>query len=195
VRRLYRHPPRNGRVICVDEFGPLNLQPRSGTCLIGPGKRVERHRATYNRRGGVRHLFGAYDMKTDRLFGLFTKQKNAVEFLRFLQGLRRRYRHSGTLHIVLDNVGYHCTQQVRQWAARHRIRFSFTPSNASWWNRIECHFTALRRFGLDNSDFRTHEEQQAAIEQYLDWRNGTRDIGLKSWKSYRRHHQVKRHAA
>lgn len=22
------HPPVNGRVVCVDEFGPLNLQPR-----------------------------------------------------------------------------------------------------------------------------------------------------------------------
>jgi transposase len=195
VRRLYKHPPHHGRVICVDEFGPLNLLPRGGFCLIGPGKRVERHRATYNRRGGVRHMFGAYDMKTDRLFGLFTKQKNWVEFLRFLHWLRRRYRHSGTLYIVLDNVGYHCKQEVRQWAAQHRIRFYFTPSNASWLNRIECHFTALRKFALNNSDFRTHEEQQEAIEQYLDWRNGTRDISLKSWKSYRRHHRVERHAA
>lgn len=195
IRRLYKHPPPGGRVIWVDEFGPLNLQPRAGSCLIGPGKRVERHRATYNRRGGVRHMFGAYDMKTDRLFGIFAQEKNWVEFLRFLQWLRRRYRPSGTLYIVLDNVGYHTKQEVRKWAARHRIRFYFTPSNASWLNRIECHFTALRKFAVNNSDFRTHEEQQEAIEQYLAWRNGTRDISLKSWKSYRRHHKVERHAA
>ena len=44
VRRLYQHPPASGRVICVDEFGPLNLQPRGGNCLVGPGKRVERCR-------------------------------------------------------------------------------------------------------------------------------------------------------
>lgn len=25
---LYDHPPTDGRVICVDEFGPRNLQPR-----------------------------------------------------------------------------------------------------------------------------------------------------------------------
>ena len=63
IRRLYKKPPRDGRVICVDEFGPLNLQPRAGRCMAGPGKRVERHRATYHRTGGVRHMFGAYDMK------------------------------------------------------------------------------------------------------------------------------------
>ncbi|WP_436799056.1 hypothetical protein [Micromonospora fulviviridis] len=27
---LYDHPPADGRVICIDEFGPLNLQPRPG---------------------------------------------------------------------------------------------------------------------------------------------------------------------
>jgi len=27
IRRLYQRPPSGGRVICVDEFGPLNLQP------------------------------------------------------------------------------------------------------------------------------------------------------------------------
>ncbi|WP_229784383.1 IS630 family transposase, partial [Pilimelia anulata] len=30
VLDLYDHPPAGGRVICVDEFGPLNLQPRPG---------------------------------------------------------------------------------------------------------------------------------------------------------------------
>lgn len=195
VRRLYKHPPSKGRVICVDEFGPLNLQPRAGTCFTGPGRRVERHRATYHRWDGVRHMFGAYDMKTDRLMGVFTRQKNWREFLSFLKWLRRRYRHSGTLYVVLDNVGYHGKAEVRQWAARHRVRFYFTPSNASWLNRIECHFTALRKFALDNSDFRSHEEQQEAIEQYLDWRNGARDISLKNWKTYRRQQRGVRHAA
>ena len=27
---LYDHPPTGGRVLCLDEFGPLNLQPRPG---------------------------------------------------------------------------------------------------------------------------------------------------------------------
>jgi transposase len=179
----------------VDEFGPLNLQPRSGLCLAGPGKRVERHRATYNRRGGVRHMFGVYDLKTDRLSGMFTSSKNGREFLGFLRWVRRRYRHSGTLHMVLDNASFHLKAEVRAWAARNGIRFYFTPSNTSWLNRIECHFTALRKFALDNSDFRTHEEQQTAIEQYLAWRNGARDISLKSWKSYKRQQRAVREAA
>lgn len=50
IRRLYRHRPANGRRLCIDEFGPLNLQPHHGHCLKGLGKRVDRLRATYNRK-------------------------------------------------------------------------------------------------------------------------------------------------
>ena len=50
IGRLYQHRPANGRRLCIDEFGPLNLQPRHGHCYKGPGKRLERIRATYNPR-------------------------------------------------------------------------------------------------------------------------------------------------
>jgi hypothetical protein len=32
---LYDHPPADGRLICVDEFGSLNLQPRPGRGWFG----------------------------------------------------------------------------------------------------------------------------------------------------------------
>jgi transposase len=73
---------------------------------------------------------------------------------------------------------------VLLYAATHKIKFYWTPTNASWLNRIECHFTALRKFALDNTDYRSHAEQQEAIESYLSWRNRTRQIDLKNWKSY-----------
>ena len=46
IRRLYHHRPANGRRLCIDEFGPLNLQPRHGHCYKGPHKHVGRLRAT-----------------------------------------------------------------------------------------------------------------------------------------------------
>jgi len=66
----------------------------------------------------------------------------------------------------------------------HNVKFYFTPTNASWLNRIECQFTALKKFALENSDFRTHPEQQEAIESYLAWRNGRREIAIESWRSH-----------
>jgi transposase len=43
---LYDYPPADGRVICVDEFGPLNLQPRPGRGWFPRGCPA-RLRATY----------------------------------------------------------------------------------------------------------------------------------------------------
>ncbi|MFD1320606.1 IS630 family transposase [Micromonospora sonneratiae] len=40
VLDLYDHPPADGRVICIDEFGPLNLQPRPGRAWRPHGQPV-----------------------------------------------------------------------------------------------------------------------------------------------------------
>ncbi len=190
IRRLYAKKPADGIRLCVDEFGPLNIQPRGGKHHARIGH-VDRLRATYKRTQGVRHFFGVYDLEGDTLDGGFTEEKNAHLFLAFLKSLRRRYRGRGTLHIVLDNVGYHLTAEVLAYAKAHRLKFYLVPTGASWLNRIESHFTALRKFCLENTDYRSHEEQQAAIRSYLSWRNRQREISLTDWRA----HQSRRRKA
>jgi transposase len=182
IRRLYRHRPANGRRLCIDEFGPLNLQPRHGHCYKGPGKRLTRVRATYNRTKGVRHFLAFYDLETDRLYGRFTERKTATDFLSFLRWVRSRYPRLQKLHMVMDNYSPHITDAVLRWAKGHNVRIYLTPTNASWLNRIECQFTALKKFALKPSDYHSHEEQQAAIKSYLTWRNGRRQLSLTAWK-------------
>ncbi|HTT52504.1 MAG TPA: helix-turn-helix domain-containing protein [Streptosporangiaceae bacterium] len=58
VLELYDNPPGDGRVICRDEFGPLNLQPRPGRAWRRAGHPA-RLRACYRRTGGVRHMIAA----------------------------------------------------------------------------------------------------------------------------------------
>jgi transposase len=186
IRRLYAHRPEAGRRLCIDEFGPLNLQPRHGMHYARSGH-VDRLRATYSRTGGVRHMYGLYDLERDTLVGRFVKNKNWGSFLGFLKWVRSQYRHGEVLHIVLDNAGYHVKAEVLVWAAEHRIKFYWTPTEASWLNRIECHFTAMKKFALDNTDYRSHRQQQAAIRRYLSWRNGKRPISLQSWNTYQIH--------
>lgn len=88
------------------------------------------------------------------------------------------------MHVVLDNYGTHIAAEVLTWAKCHKIKFYWVPTNASWLNRIECQFTALQKIALDNSDYRSHEEQEEAIESYLAWRNGHRKIAIESWRSH-----------
>jgi hypothetical protein len=41
------------------------------------------------------------------------------------------------------------------------------PANASWLNRIEAQFAALRYFALDGTDHATHQEQGSMIRRYI----------------------------
>ncbi|MGC5332875.1 transposase [Micromonospora sp. DT62] len=87
---LYDHPPADGRVLCVDEFGTLNLQPRPGRAWRPHGQPV-RLRATYTRDQGVRHMIAALDLATGRLHYRIHDRKRWREFLSFLKTLRRRW--------------------------------------------------------------------------------------------------------
>lgn len=124
-------------------------------------------------------MFGVYDLERDTLRGRFEKRKNAARFLSLLKWVRDRYAASLILHIVIDNATYHRTAEVLVYARAHRIVFYWTPTGASWLNRIERHFTAMKKFSLDNSDHRSRDEQQAAIQSYLRRRNDRRTITRK----------------
>jgi transposase len=169
ILKLYDDPPADGRVICADEFGPLNLQPRPGRGWF-PARHPARLRATYNRAGGVRHMFAALDLATGQMFYRFRDRKRWREFLAFLKQIRARYP-AGKLYIVCDNFSPHKKAEVADWCQANQVELVFTPSNASWLNWNKSEFTALRYFTLDGSDHPSHTAQETAIAGYVRWRN------------------------
>ena len=94
--------------------------------------------------------------------------------------LRATYRrlHGTRLYLVLDNFSPHKRPEVRDWAADHNVELVFTPTYASWLNRIEAIFSGVRYFALDNSDYRDHEQSRRAILAYVAWRNRHRHTAL-----------------
>ena len=57
------------------------------------------------------------------------------------------------------------------WAEANNVELAYTPYYASWLNRIEAQFTALRYFCLDGTDHESHEAQASLIRRYIAWRN------------------------
>lgn len=169
VLALYDDPPTDGRVICYDELGPLNLQPRPGSGWF-PRGRTRRLRATYTRAQGVRQLLGALDLASGKIYWRIRRRKRWQEFLAFLTTLRARWPDQ-TLYIVLDNYSPHKRKEVRHWCADHDVELVFLPTYTSWLNWIESEFAAVRYFALNGADYVSHAEQNAAIGRYLRWRN------------------------
>jgi transposase len=158
-------------VICLDEFGPLNLQPQAGGKSWAPRAKPRRIRATYTRPHGVRHLIAAYDVGADRLYGHIQKRKTRVEFLAFCRYIRSLHPPEIRLHFVLDNFSPHLGQQMRDWAAADNVELAYTPFYGSWLNRIEAQFRALRYFTLAGTDHPDHATQARLIRRYIAWRN------------------------
>ena len=108
-------------MICVDEFGPLNLMPSPGKGWFPTGK-PKRLRATFHRTAGVRHMFAALDLASGEMFYRIRDRKRWSEFLDFLRQIRRRFP-TGRLYVVLDNFSPHKKAEVRDWCA---------PTTSNW---------------------------------------------------------------
>jgi hypothetical protein len=93
----------------------------------------------------------------------------------FLSYLRTLYPPGVRIGIVLDNFSPHLSTKqdprVAGWAAANNVELAYSPTNASWLNRIEAQFTALRYFALNGTDHASHMEQGSMIRRYILWRN------------------------
>jgi transposase len=114
-------------------------------------------------------------MNRDRLYGHTKTTKNRTKFLEFCRYLRSLYPPEVRIAIVMDNYSPHLSTKkdtrVGEWAEANNLELAYLPTNASFLNRIECHFTALRNFALNGTDHRSHEDQNSMIRRYIAWRN------------------------
>jgi transposase len=176
VLGLYRQAPKDGPVVCFDEMGPIQLIPHHGAGWAPVGQ-PERLRATYNRRGGVRYLFGAYDVHADHLMGRLREHKNARDVQGFLQTIRMRYPRRRRIYLVMDNLSTHWTKDIRAWAHANNVELVATPTYASFLNRIECHFWAVGEFVVKNADHPDWDALAKATADYIHLRNRTHGGG------------------
>ncbi|MGW3747363.1 IS630 family transposase, partial [Streptomyces sp. NPDC005146] len=190
ILALYDSPPTDGRVVCVDEFGPLNLMPRKGKAWR-PYRSPRRLRATYNRYDGVMHMLAGLDLATGKMYYRIRPRKRWREFLALLKSLRARWP-GEKLYVVLDNFSPHKHPNVRAWAAANDIELVFLSTYGSWLNWIESEFAALRYFALNGTDHRSHGEQNAASGAYIRLRNARAepktnfapDSPIRTWTQY-----------
>ncbi|MEW1836650.1 transposase [Nonomuraea angiospora] len=142
-------------------------QPRPGTAPAPPGHLQPQRR--------VRHLFVAYDLARDHLFGHIKSREKRTRFLEFCRYLRTIYPADERIAIVCDNHSPHLTtkrcRRVADRAEADNVEIAYIPTNSSWLNRIEAQFTALRCFALDGTDHAGHKEQGSMIRRYITWRN------------------------
>ena len=172
LRRLYRAAERgrlNGVLVCFDEHGPVTPTPKAGRGWW-PRGRPRRIPANYRKPHGVAFFFGVYDVGADVLFGRWFRRKGADHVITILRLVRSRYP-GQRIWLIQDNLSSHWTAEVRAVAKDLGIILVPTPTYASWLNRIECHFGAMVKAVFAGSNYRNHDEIQAATAAWLRRRN------------------------
>nr|WP_274030486.1 hypothetical protein [Streptomyces sp. MMBL 11-1] len=90
-----------------------------------------RRRATYDRYGGVRHLFAALDLAKDKLYGHIKPVKKRTQFLEFCRYLRTLCPPEVRISIGADNFSPHLTtkkcRRVGTWAAANNVEIASAP--------------------------------------------------------------------
>jgi transposase len=170
ILALYREKPRDGVVISFDEKGPESLCPKHGRGWARCG-RPERHRATFNRRQGIRYLVGALDVHADYLRIRPMPRRNGNSTLTFMRQIRLAYPSRLRIYWIQDGLSCHWTPAIRAYAEANNIELVPTPTYASYLNRIESTFGTIDEFVCKNADYLDWDAFGHALAEHVRHRN------------------------
>lgn len=163
---LYLDPPERALVLCVDEKSQIQALDRTQPLLpMRPGS-PERRTHDYVRHGTT-SLFAALEVATGRVHGRCYARHTHVEFVAFLESIRRAYPRR-EIHLICDNYGTHKHPAVKDWLAAHpRFHVHFTPTSASWLNLVERWFALITSQAIRRGSFDSIRKLENAISRYL----------------------------
>jgi len=166
---LYLNPPDRAVVLCVDEKSQVQALDRSQPIQPALPGRPEKASHDYVRHGTT-SLFAALDVATGKVIGACQRRHRHQEFLAFLDRIDAAVERppGAAVHVVMDNYGTHKHPRVRAWFVRHpEFVPHFTPTGSSWLNQVERFFAEITERRIRRGAFRSVEELERAIEDYL----------------------------
>ena len=154
---------RNSRVpefVLASYVGKIIYQGRNNTFRPDVAKT---HRNTASKSGFTFVLLS--------IQGYFRPCKRHNEVLEILKRLRKRYPSDQRIYLDLDNFSPHRCANILQWARCNNVELVWTPTNASWQNRIECQFTEVKSSFSKTLSINTTMKVTDAMSKFLHYRN------------------------
>jgi transposase len=164
---LYLTPPQHAAVFCVDEKTAIQALDRLDPVLpLSPG-RLERHGFEYKRNGTL-SLYAALDVKTGKVQGKTAERHTSAEFVSFLEDVIACCNPRQEIHIILDNLSAHKTNQVQEFLQRNsHVKLHFTPTYSSWLNQVEIWFARLEREVIARGIFTSVKDLSRKLLRYI----------------------------
>ena len=170
---LYLDPPQHAAVFCVDEKTAIQALDRLDPVLpLSPG-RAERHGFEYHRHGTL-SLYAALNTQTGTIVGRTAARHTSAEFVEFLHTVVSTQPRRREVHIIVDNLSAHKTQQVRTFLVQHpRVHLHYTPTYSSWLNQVELWFSKIERDVTARGIFTSVTDLRRKLMRYIRQYNKT----------------------
>jgi hypothetical protein len=152
-------------------MGPIKLIPHHGAGWAEE-KRPERLRAIYSKKLGCATCSAPMTCTPTGCTGAFARTRTPARYWRSTSRSRVRYHPKLRLYLIADNLSTHKTPAILQWAAGANTELVFTPTYASFLNRIECHFWGIGEFAINNADYPDWDALAKAMADHIRYRNG-----------------------
>ena len=164
---LYLNPPQHAAIFCVDEKSAIQALDRLDPVLpLSPG-RVERHGFEYFRHGTL-SLYAALDVKTGKVYGKTAARHTSEEFVSFLGQVVAVCKPKQEIHLIVDNLSAHKTQQVVAFLETHpEVKLHYTPTYSSWLNQVEIWFGKLEREVIARGVFTSVKDLSRKLMRYI----------------------------
>ena len=168
---LYLNSPLHALVLSVDEKPSIQaIQRPSGYVETVSGAIVRAMKSTYKRNGTL-NLFAALEVASGQVHAKTSEREKREDFQQFLDEVIAELPSDKDIHVILDNYSTH--KRNDDWLAKYRgrVQFHFTPTSASWLNRVEIWFGRLTRKTLRGASFANKVRLRSAIEAFVGLAN------------------------
>lgn len=168
---LYLNPPEHAVVLSVDEKSQIQALDRTQPGL--PLKKGRCGTMTHDyKRNGTTTLFAALNTLDGTVIGETMPRHRHQEWLKFLKQIVRSVSKEKEIHVICDNYATHKHERVQKWLeGQKRVHVHFTPTSASWLNMVERLFRDITENRIRRGVFRSVEELERAIHDYLEQHN------------------------
>src|SRR5712692_6540704 len=193
IESLYKTPPAESLVICLDEMGPQAVKSYPGKRLVKPfpttetGAERAKQAVDYGRRGKAGYIFGALKPSDGEALTVAYPRRTLVNWIDFLQQVEEWIpKDVERVYAVLDNLTMHRAMDVLFFNLVYpRWEFVFQPTAAAYLNLIEPWWKTLKSLAFKGRRFDTWEQIEEAVKRATAYWNEHRHPYM--WGRRRRH--------
>lgn len=166
----YLNPLEHALVLSCDKKSQIQTLDRTQKSLpMFPGRLMTK---THDyKRNGTTTLIAAIELE-GKIIAECMQRHRHQEWIEFLKKIDAETPMKLNLYLIVDNYATHKHPKILSWLKRHkRFHIHFIPTSSSWLNVIERWFLEINCNLIRNRVFRSVEQLEQAIRDYIDHHN------------------------